>query len=350
MADFLTAGVTLKVLLADVHAFLDNLKAPIELVQNRVEYYKRLISAVFRSLGLALDQVEFVVGSSYQYSPEYNLDKYKLCSITTEHDARKAGAEVVKQVSSPLLSGLLYPLLQALDEEYLKVDFQFGGVDQRKIFTYAEANLPKLGYAKRAHVMNAMVPGLAGGKMSSSDPNSKIDFLDAPATVKSKIAKAHCAPGEVEGNGVLAFIGAVIIPVGELLKGQGRGADRVWSETEQGVFTVHGNPKFGGATVHYASFDELKEAYAAEKVHPGDLKDAVVKAINALLAPIQAEYEADPAFRAAEAAAYPPEVKEVKKKVKKYTPKPDHLKTEEEKAADKALAETASLKNALPEA
>ena len=73
----------------------------------------------------------------------------------TEHDARKAGAEVVKSSASPLLSGLLYPglqvihltlimfqvsdmLLQALDEQYLKVDAQFGGVDQRKIFVYAE--------------------------------------------------------------------------------------------------------------------------------------------------------------------------------------------------------------------
>lgn len=27
---------------------------------------------------------------------------------------------------------------QALDEEYLKVDAQFGGVDQRKIFVFAE--------------------------------------------------------------------------------------------------------------------------------------------------------------------------------------------------------------------
>ncbi len=27
---------------------------------------------------------------------------------------------------------------KALDEEYLKVDAQFGGVDQRKIFMYAE--------------------------------------------------------------------------------------------------------------------------------------------------------------------------------------------------------------------
>ena len=115
--------------------------------------------------------------------------------------------------------------LQALDEEYLKVDAQFGGVDQRKIFTLAEKvhsllypptfhtvlsllcscsivllvytvnriqkktqnvacceakkmnpvfpsvpqYLPSLGYAKRSHLMNPMVPGLTGTKMSSSE-------------------------------------------------------------------------------------------------------------------------------------------------------------------------------------
>lgn len=46
--------------------------------------------------------------------------------------------------------------LQALDEEYLKVDAQFGGVDQRKIFTMSEKYLPQLGYAKRIHLMNPM--------------------------------------------------------------------------------------------------------------------------------------------------------------------------------------------------
>jgi len=29
--------------------------------------------------------------------------------VITEHDAKKAGAEVVKQLDHPLLSGLLYP-------------------------------------------------------------------------------------------------------------------------------------------------------------------------------------------------------------------------------------------------
>jgi tyrosyl-tRNA synthetase len=86
--------------------------------------------AIFTSLGVPVSKLKFIEGSSYQLSREYNLDNYKLCATVTEHDAKKAGAEVVKQVDSPLLSGLLYPGLQALDEQYLGVDFQFGGVDQ----------------------------------------------------------------------------------------------------------------------------------------------------------------------------------------------------------------------------
>jgi hypothetical protein len=46
------------------------------------------------------------------YIREYTLDVYRLSSLVTEHDAKKAGAEVVKQVEHPLLSGMLYPGLQ----------------------------------------------------------------------------------------------------------------------------------------------------------------------------------------------------------------------------------------------
>ena len=74
------------------------------------------------------------------------MDVYKLCSVVSEHDAKKAGAEVVKQSDNAPLSGLLYPILQVLDEEYLKVDCQFGGLDQRKLFAAAKEWLPKLGY------------------------------------------------------------------------------------------------------------------------------------------------------------------------------------------------------------
>ena len=69
---------------------------------------------------------------------KYTMDAMHLFSQCSVHDAQKAGAEVVKQSKSPPLSSLIYPLYQWLDEEYLGVDAQFGGVDQRKIFISAE--------------------------------------------------------------------------------------------------------------------------------------------------------------------------------------------------------------------
>lgn len=110
-----------------IHGFLDNLKAPIELVEHRVKYYRFAITALLQACGVSTDKVEFVLGSSYQKTPDYIMDIYKMTSLTSEHDAKKAGAEVVKQSANSPLSGLLYPILQVLDEQYLNVDAQFGG-------------------------------------------------------------------------------------------------------------------------------------------------------------------------------------------------------------------------------
>jgi tyrosyl-tRNA synthetase len=150
------------------------------------------------------------------------MDLFRLSSVVTEHDAKKAGAEVVKQVDNATLSGLIYPLMQALDEEYLKVDAQFGGVDQRKIFALAKEVLPRINYKERAHMMNPMVPGLQGGKMSASDPDSKIDLLDTPDVVRKKLKKAYCPPKQVEGNGVLSFTEYVLLPASSLKYGTPR--------------------------------------------------------------------------------------------------------------------------------
>lgn len=68
----------------------------------------------------------FLFCSDYQLKADYTMDVYRLCSIATDHDSKRAGAEVVKQSATAPLSSLLYPGLQALDEQYLDVDFQFG--------------------------------------------------------------------------------------------------------------------------------------------------------------------------------------------------------------------------------
>ncbi|KAK0469789.1 tyrosyl-tRNA synthetase [Desarmillaria tabescens] len=359
IADFLRAGVEVTILLADVHAFLDNLKAPLELVAHRTKYYQFILLAVFNSLEIPVSKLRFIEGSSYQLTKEYNLDNYKLCATVTEHDAKKAGAEVVKQVDSPLLSGLLYPGLQALDEQYLGVDFQFGGADQRKIFTFAELYLPRLGYAKRAHLMNAMVPGLAGGKMSSSDPNSKIDFLDSPELVRKKIKAAFCEEGNVDDNGVLAFAEAVLFPISELRRDRLKeGVQGILESSplfatadapEGTLFTIDRDAKFGGPT-HYASYADMRADFASKALHPKDLKLSVAAAINKLLDPIRKSFQENEEWQKIEKLAYPdPNAKPEKKKKKEkvYHPPPPG-KGKNAKSAEQASVASEPTANSEP--
>uniref|UniRef100_A0AAQ5Z4B6 Tyrosine--tRNA ligase n=1 Tax=Amphiprion ocellaris TaxID=80972 RepID=A0AAQ5Z4B6_AMPOC len=280
----ITRNLQVTILFADLHAYLDNMKAPWELLELRVKYYEQVIKAMLESIGVPLEKLKFIKGTDYQLSREYTLDVYRLSSMVTEHDAKKAGAEVVKQVEHPLLSGLLYPGLQALDEEYLKVDAQFGGVDQRKIFTLAEKYLPSLGYAKRVHLMNPMVPGLTGAKMSSSEEESKIDLLDSKEDVKKKLKKAFCEPGNIQNNGVLSFVKYVVFPL-------------------RGEFSIKRDPKWGGDKV-YTAFEEVEKDFAEELIHPGDLKASVETALNELLEPIRKKFES-PELRKLTNSAYP---------------------------------------------
>ncbi|CUM54244.1 Tyrosine--tRNA ligase, cytoplasmic [Debaryomyces fabryi] len=307
LAHFLKAGCEVKVLLADLHAFLDNMKAPLEVVNYRAKYYECVVKAILTSINVPIDKLIFVVGSSYQLTAEYTMDIFRMSNIVSQNDAKRAGADVVKQVANPLLSGLIYPLMQALDEEHLGVDAQFGGVDQRKIFVLAEENLQSIGYKKRAHLMNPMVPGLGqGGKMSASDPNSKIDILDDPKQVRKKVNSAYCAPGEIENNGLIAFIEYVIQPIQEL------------KAEKDNVFKLDiDRPEKYGGPISYDSIDELKTDFASGKLSPVDLKSGVAEKIIELLAPIRESFEASEEFKEAQAKGYPVEQPKSEKKVKK---------------------------------
>ncbi len=275
VADFLEAGSEVTILLADLHAYLDNMKAPWDLLAKRTEYYEHLMKELLRSVGVDIKKLKFVKGTDMQLSKKYMLDVYRLSSIAGVNDAKRAGAEVVKQVDNPKLGGLLYPLLQALDEEYLDVDAQFGGVDQRKIFVFAGEFMPKLGYKKRVHLMNPMIPGLSGGKMSSSEPESKIDLLDSEEEIRKKFAKAFCPAGQVEENGVLAFAKAVMFPL---------------LERKQRALVIERPEKFGG-NLEFANYEELEVMYKDGKLHPMDLKSAVAKELAIVLKPVREHFE-----------------------------------------------------------
>mmetsp|Transcript_5287 Transcript_5287/g.15169 ORF Transcript_5287/g.15169 Transcript_5287/m.15169 type:complete len:418 (+) Transcript_5287:140-1393(+) len=170
---------------------------------------------------------------------------------------------------------IFYPCMQCADIFFLKADICQLGMDQRKVNMlareYCDAAQPKIRF-KPVILSHPMMPGLLQGqeKMSKSDPASAIFMEDSAAEVKSKIKKAFCPPGAVEGNPCLAYISMVIFP---------------WF----GKLTV--NRKDGEQT--YSSYAELEADYASGALHPGDLKPALTEAINVILQPVRDHFEKD---------------------------------------------------------
>ena len=285
--DLLNAGCDVTVLFANMHAFLDSMKSSWEELDLRTEYYEFIIKELLTVMGADVSKLKFVKGMDYQTKEDYTLDMYKISALASTRDTQRAGAEVVKQMENPRMSNLLYPILQALDEEYLGVDAQFGGVDQRKIFMFAREFLPKIGYSKRVHLMNPMIGGLSkGGKMSASDPNSKVDILETAKKVQKKLNKGFCEEGNVEENWFLDFAKLVMFPH---LKDEGKD------------FVIARPDKFGGP-ITYTSLEDMRTAFANKELHPADLKLGVVDYVNGLLEPIRQHAEEQGIFELAEKA------------------------------------------------
>jgi tyrosyl-tRNA synthetase len=270
ISDFLKAGFHVKILLADLHAALDNV--PWNILEKRYDYYAKIIPLIIKSMAGDISELEIVKGSELELKPEYMYDVLQMSSNVSVHDATKAASDVVKITDNPKLSGIVYPLMQAIDEQYLEVDCQLGGTDQRKIMVLARENLPKIGYKSRIEIMNPLIPGLIGKKMSSSDPKSKIDFLDDEKTIKQKVNSADCAEGDPD-NGVMAFLKYVIVTI---------------KSDKKEKFVVKRDKKFGG-DVSYKNYEEVEKDFIAKKLHPMDLKNAVAEEIVEILKPIQKE-------------------------------------------------------------
>ncbi len=264
IADLLKAGFKVKILLADLHAALDNVSWSV--LDKRYDYYEAVIPLIIRAVGVDTKNLDFVKGSDFQLAPEYTYDVLQMASYASVRDANKAASEVVKQKKSPRLSGLIYPIMQAVDEQYLNVDAQLGGTDQRKIMVLARENLPKIGYEKRVEIINPIIPGLVGKKMSASDEKSKIDLLDSEKEVEEKVKNADMVEGKID-NGVMAFLKYVIMTI---------------KNDKNEEFVVKRKKKYGG-DISYKSYEDVEKDFMNKKLHPLDLKKAVAKEINELL-------------------------------------------------------------------
>ena len=271
LSDFLKAGFKVKLLLADFHGALDN--TPWDVLEKRYKYYNTVIPLLFECIGTDIKNFEMVKGSDFQLDKKYFFDVLKMSTFTSVHDCMKAASEVVKMGDNPKLSGLIYPIMQSIDEEYLDVDVQYGGNDQRHIFVFARENLPKIGYKRRVEIMTPLIPGLIGKKMSASIPESKVDLLDNESSVRDKINKAYCIEGD-PNNGLLPFASYVIM---------------VLKQDNKETFLIERDKKYGG-DLEFSNYESLEKSFIKKELHPHDLKNAITREINILLKPIRRKF------------------------------------------------------------
>ncbi|MDR0439163.1 MAG: tyrosine--tRNA ligase [Methanocalculaceae archaeon] len=255
LMDMKAAGFDVVVLIANLHAYL-NRKGTFEQIKELAEYNRACIEAC------NLKGAEFVLGTDIQLTPKYQTEVLTLCQGITINRAIRSMDEIGRAMNNPMVSQMIYPVMQVVDIPALNLDAAIGGIDQRKIHMLAREHLPSLGYKPPVCIHMPIVNGLDGQKMSSSKGNI-VSVADSPEDIKKKIKKAFCPP-EVEGNPILQVFQYIIFPhVPEII--------------------IHRPEKFGG-NAEYRKYAELEAAYAAGKIHPMDLKTVCGDTLAELLA------------------------------------------------------------------
>ena len=162
--------------------------------------------------------------------------------------------------------------------------------------------------------MNPMVSGLGGGKMSSSDPNSKIDFLDSAESVTAKVHIAACEDGVIEGNGLIQITKHIIMPVSALKWDPAfehpKPNHLISPNAPTGTLFSIKASSTGGASAerHYSSIEELEADFKERKVTAAELKDAVSDTLNKLLDPVREAFNASQEWQDITKLAYPDSV------------------------------------------
>lgn len=260
--DFQNAGLKVKVLLADLHTFL-NRKGDEKFIEEQLQIWKETL------IKAGLNKAEFIRGTDFQFDEQYIRDVLTLCLKTSLLRARRSMQEVARDLEHARVSQMIYPLMQIADIKALDVDIAHGGLEQRKIHMLARELLPELNYKKFVCIHTPLLSSLQGPgqKMSSSKPETIIAVDEKPESIREKISSAFCPPKEVVDNVVLQISEYLIFP-------------------KKGKIEIKRKEKFGG-NITFNSYNELERYYLDGKLHPQDLKNAVAEALIEILEPMR---------------------------------------------------------------
>lgn len=287
LIDLQKAGMDVVILLADVHAYLNN-KGTFEEIHETADQMRDQ----FIAYGLEEKSTEFILGSEFQFEENYLLDLHSLGLEVTLNRAQRAMAEL-QSGTTATVSHVVYPLMQVLDIEYLDLDLAVGGLDQRKVHALHRDALPEIGYDPRPSIHTPILADLKTGigKMSSNenpvtgDESITISFEDGPKQIEEKInqiffprerdpsfedyyneANYDVDPDKVElHNPALQLFEYHIFPR----------YDQVIVE----------RPDEYGGNVTFETFEELAVAIKSGDLHPADAKEALSSYLNRLIEP-----------------------------------------------------------------
>lgn len=278
--DFMRAGVKCKVFLADWHSFINNkFGGDWAKIKTAAKYYEEAFQ--FFCPG-----AEVVHGSDlYHNNDEYWKNIIKFSRETTLARVTRCLTIMGRSERETLdFSKYLYPAMQAVDIHTMDLDIAHAGIDQRKVHMLVREIFPKLAWKVPVAVHHHLLPGLGepitlgldedskadtliSSKMSKSKPWTAIYVHDSKDQIRDKIKKAWCPEGVLENN-----------PIIEL-------ATHLLFHEFKSVL-IERPSKFGG-NIAFGGSEELEKAYLQKKLHPVDLKNAVVSGIEKIVAPVR---------------------------------------------------------------
>jgi len=265
LLDLQKAGIKVKILLADWHTWL-NKKGDWKFVNSQVGQWEKGMKAI----GL---KAEFIKGTSFQKKPDYVEDVLKLALNITINRGVRAMQQVARNIENAKISQVIYPLMQVEDVKTLKTNFVIAGSDQRKIYMLGIDEGKEIGLQDAVYLYTPLIPGLKGPgtKMSSSIPSSFISIRDKKEDIVQKVNRAYCSVGDIENNSILSIVKLIIFPKFE-------------------KFEIKRDKKFGGNFI-FKNYKELETAFESGKLHPADLKKAVVESLEKIIAPIRKNWK-----------------------------------------------------------
>ena len=276
------AGIDCTIFLADWHAKInDKLGGDIEKIRICGDYMRHC----FLGFGVDPDRTKFLYASEIVNRSEY-WEKFIHISKASSLSRIKRAMTIMgreEEDAETDFSKLIYPPMQVADIFELDVDIAYGGMDQRHAHMLARDAAEKLGWRKPIAVHSWLLPSLSGSgrmdtaqkKMSKSDPKTSILVTDELDAIREKISKGFCPAKDIQDNPVLAISERIIFPA-------------------KGCFSLTRDEKFGG-NLEFSSYDGLRDAYAAGKIHPEDLKKSSAIELAGILAPVRKHFQNNPA-------------------------------------------------------